>query len=124
MSDDLTKDEFDALGQISRKEHRGRPSACVARNTKRLVGIKMLEYGRDGQLALTEKGQGTYLIYRCIDGLRRLRQDAQAEIAKEVAIFLLRKGHIVEKEGGAGFEVTARGSESLADIEAKSSQSR
>lgn len=67
MSDDLTRDEFDALGQVSRREHRSRPSACVARNAKRLTGIKLMEYGRDGQLSLTEKGKQTLFIYRCIE---------------------------------------------------------
>ena len=124
MSDDLTKDEFDALGQISRKEHRGRPSACVARNTKRLVGIKILEYSREGHLTLTEKGQGTLLIYRCIDALRRLSLDANTEIEKDIATFLIRKGHIVEKDGTAKYEITPRGTDSLADIDAHAKQSR
>ncbi len=120
MSNDLTKDEFDALGQISRKEHRGRPSACVARNTKRLTGIKMLEYTREGNLALTEKGKQTLFIYRCIEALRGLNADAEAVVEEDVAIFLVRKGHIVAKEGSKQFEITQRGRESLADIDAQS----
>ncbi|AKZ62959.1 hypothetical protein F506_10025 [Herbaspirillum hiltneri N3] len=120
MSNDLTKDEFDALGQISRKEHRGRPSACVARNTKRLTGIKMLEYTREGHLALTEKGLQTLFIYRCIEALRGLNADADAVVDADVAIFLSRKGHIVAKEGSKQFEITQRGRESLADIDAQS----
>ncbi|WP_034293429.1 hypothetical protein [Herbaspirillum sp. RV1423] len=120
MSNDLTKDEFDALGQISRKEHRGRPSACVARNTKRLTGLKFLEYTRDGQLALTEKGKQILFIYRCIEALRSLNADPHVAIDADVAIFLGRKGHIVAKEAGEGFEITQRGRESLADIDAQS----
>lgn len=119
MSDDLTKDEFDALGQVSRKEHRGRPSACVARNTKRLSGLKYLEYARDGQLGLTEKGKQLLFIYRCIEALRGLSLDPNAHIDADVAIFLGRKGHIVEKEGGKDFVITQRGLESLADIDAQ-----
>lgn len=119
MSNDLTKDEFDALGQISRKEHRGRPSACVARNTKRLSGIKLIEYHRDGQLVLTEKGKQTLFIYRCIETLRALSLDPQAPVAPDVAIFLGRKGHIVENAVTKVFEITQRGRESLADIDAQ-----
>jgi len=119
MSDDLTKDEFDALGQVSRKEHRGRPSACVARNAKRLTGLKFFEYSRDGQLGLTEKGKQTLFIYRCIETLRQLNADPQASVEADVAIFLGRKGHIVEKPEGKQFEITQRGRESLADIDAQ-----
>jgi hypothetical protein len=119
MSNDLTKDEFDALGQISRKEHRGRPSACVARNTKRLSGLKFLEYSRDGQLTLTEKGKQTLFIYRCIETLRALSLDPQAAVEADVAVFLGRKGHIVEIADTKTFEITQRGRESLADIDAQ-----
>lgn len=123
MSADLTTDEFDALGQVNRKEHRGRPSACVARNTKRLIGIKLLEYGHDGQLTLTEKGKQTLFIFRCIESLRALYLDAYAKIDADVAIFLERKGHIIEKDsakkGAKEYEMTQRGRESLADIDAQ-----
>jgi hypothetical protein len=119
MSTDLTKDEFDALGQISRKEHRGRPGACVARNAKRLSGIKLIEYHRDGQLVLTEKGMQTLFIYRCIETLRALSLDPQAPVESDVAIFLGRKGHIVENDATKIFEITQRGRESLADIDAQ-----
>ena len=56
LNDRLTTDEFDDLPQAGQKEKLGRVSACVARNTKRLVGVKNMTYGEDGQLALTEKG--------------------------------------------------------------------
>ena len=119
MSDDLTRDEFDALGQVSRREHRGRPSACVARNAKRLTGLKFLEYGRDGQLSLTEKGKQTLFIYRCIETLRALAADPNASVEADVAIFLGRKGHIVEKSDSKAYDITQRGRESLADIDAQ-----
>jgi len=119
MSDDLTKDEFDALGQVLRKEHRPRPSACVSRNAKRLTGLKFLEYSRDGQLGLTDKGKQTLFIYRCIDTLRVLSVDPQASVEADVAIFLSRKGHIVEKADVKQYEITQRGRESLADIDAQ-----
>jgi hypothetical protein len=123
MSDDLTRDEFDALGQVSRREHRGRPSACVARNAKRLTGIKLMEYGRDGQLALTEKGKQTLFIYRCIETLRALAADSNAVVDADVAVFLSRKGHIVEQPDTKAYEITQRGRESIADIDTQA-QSR
>src|SRR3712207_7530620 len=56
-SDSLTKDEYEALAQI-RKAHKGeRPSACVARNAKALIGLKYVTRGKDGAFMLTEKGQ-------------------------------------------------------------------
>ncbi len=119
MSQDLTKDEFDALGQISRKEHRGRPSACVARNTKRLSGLKFIEHSREGHLMLTDKGKQTLFIYRCIATLRALSLDPQAPVEADVAIFLGRKGHIAEIDDSKTYAITQRGRESLADIDAQ-----
>lgn len=116
MKDDLTKDEAEALAQISRNEHRGRPSACVARNTKRLTGIRLLEYTRDGRLSLTEKGRQTLFIYRCIDVLRQLNVSPDHAVEADVAQFLCRKGHIQAQASG-GFVISARGRESLADID-------
>ncbi|MBB3211083.1 putative transcriptional regulator [Herbaspirillum sp. Sphag1AN] len=123
MSDDLTRDEFDAMGQVSRREHHGRPSACVARNVKRLTGIKLMEYGRDGQLSLTEKGKQTLFIYRCIETLRALAADPNASVDADVAVFLSRKGHIVERADTKAYDITQRGRESITDIDAQA-QSR
>lgn len=119
MNNDLTKDEVDALAQVSRKEHRTRPSACVARNTKRLTGIKLLEHARDGQLVLTEKGRQALFIHQCIDVLRGLNAGMETSVAADVAAFLCRKGHIAPNESGTGFDITMRGKESLADIDAQ-----
>ncbi|WP_050465628.1 hypothetical protein [Herbaspirillum autotrophicum] len=120
MNNDLTKDEFDALGQVSRNEHRGRASACVARNTKRLTGLKFMEFSKAGHLSLTDKGKQILFIHRCIEALRALAADVQAQPDADVAIFLGRKGHIAPRDGAEGFDVTQRGRESLADIDAQS----
>jgi hypothetical protein len=120
VNDTLTLDEFDALAQIDKAKPRERPSACVARNTKRLTGLKYAGYGKDGQLMLTEKGKQTLFVKRCIDGLRAVASDAQAPLDAGVVTFLSKKGHIVPKASSDGFELTQRGRESLADIDAKS----
>ena len=46
MGGDLTTDEFDALQQIVAGIKHARPSACVARNTKRLTGLKYIAYAK------------------------------------------------------------------------------
>jgi hypothetical protein len=45
----LSKDEYEALAQIVKLRHGERPSACVARNSKRLSGIKFISFGKDGR---------------------------------------------------------------------------
>ena len=119
MNDNLTLDEYEALAQITKIKPGERVSACVARNTKRLTGLKYATYGRQNQLMLTEKGQQTLFIKRCIDGLRAVATDPLAPLDAGVVTFLSKKGHIVPREGAAGFQITQRGSESLADIESK-----
>jgi hypothetical protein len=121
VNDSLTKDEFDALAQISRAKKREQVSACVARNTKRLTGLKYAMVGKDGQLALTEKGQQTLFLKRCIDGLRAVANDALATLDVDVATFLSRKGHITPRAGSEGFDITQRGRESLEDIDSAGS---
>ena len=54
----------------------------------------------------------------CIEALTGLAHDPQAAIDGDVAQFLIRKSHIAPRAEG-GFEVTARGLESLADIQAQ-----
>jgi hypothetical protein len=120
VDDSLTIDEFDALAQISHARKRERPSACVARNTKRLAGLKYISYGKDGQLALTEKGQQTLFLKRCIDGLRAVANDPLAALEADVATFLSRKGHIAPRASTEGFDITQRGRDSLADIDSTS----
>ena len=116
----LTADEYDALGQIGHGPRHGRPSACIARNVKRLTGLKYVSYRKDGSPALTEKGKQTLLIKACIDGLRAISTDPMAPLDAEVAAFLDKKGHIKANAATGGFDITPRGGESLADIDSTS----
>ncbi|WP_225869720.1 hypothetical protein [Glaciimonas sp. PCH181] len=117
----LSKDEYDALGHIARGPARGAETTCVARNAKRLSGLKYVAYGKHGQLALTEKGEQTLFVKSCIDGLRAISTDPLAPLDADVEAFLGRKGHIIPSSSGDGFEITVRGQESLADIDASAS---
>jgi hypothetical protein len=122
VNDSLTKDQLDALAQISRAKRHERPSACVARNVKTLAGLKYIRYGKDGGLELTEKAQQTLFLTRCIDGLRAVAGDPNTALDADVASFLSKKGHIVPNAGSTGFGITQRGQESLADIDANTSK--
>ena len=114
----LTTDEYDALGHIERGAKHDRVNACVGRNAKRLSGLKMIEYARDGKVALTEKGRQVLFLRRCIISMRALLADPQAPLDADVAAFLGKKNHLVALEGG-GHSLTEKGRESLADIEAR-----
>lgn len=114
----LTTDEYDALGHIERGAAHDRVNACVGRNAKRLSGLKMIQYAKDGRVALTEKGQQVLFLRRCISALRAVAADSAAPIDADVATFLGKKSHLVPREAG-GFDVTDKGRESLADIEAQ-----
>ena len=118
MKDSLTKDEYEALEQIVKLRHGERPSACVARNTKRLSGIKFIAFGKDGHLSLTEKGEQTLFLKRCIDGLRAVSMEPLSKLEADVATFLGKKGHLTVREDGQGYDITQRGQESLDDIDA------
>jgi hypothetical protein len=113
----LTNDQLEALAQISRAKKHERPSACVARNTKSLIGLKCVTHAKDGQLMLTEKGRQILFVKRCIDGLRAVANDAHATLDTDVATFLIKKGHIAPRTSADGFDLTQRGSESLQDID-------
>ena len=119
VEDRLSKDEFEALAQINAAKKHERPSACVARNAKRLAGLKYVSYGKDGQLMLTDKGQQSLFVKRCIEGLRAIAEDAEASLDTDVMNFLRKKGHIAPRDSQPGFALTARGSESLSDIDAQ-----
>lgn len=121
-NDNLTNDEYDALDHIRRGAQHDRVNACVGRNSKRLAGLKFIQYGRDGKVALTEKGQQVLFMRRCIEGLRALALDPAAQVAADVVHFLMRKSHIAPRDEG-GFAVTAKGQESLADIAAQQGRS-
>jgi len=119
MDNGLTMDEYDALGQIAKGQKSARLSACVARNAKRLSGLKLAAYGKDGSLCLTEKGQQTLFIKNCIDGLRAVATDPLASLDSTVVTFLRKKAHIDVEGVGGGYVLTERGRETLADIDAQ-----
>jgi hypothetical protein len=114
----LTGDEYDALGHIERGAAHDRVNACVGRNAKRLSGLKMIEYAKDGRVALTEKGRQVLFLRRCIQALRGLLADPAFKLDADLALFLEKKSHIVALDTG-GYAITERGRESLADIEAQ-----
>ena len=118
MNDTLTQDEIDALVHIEGGARHDRVNACVGRNARRLSSLKMITYGRDGKVALTDKGEQTLLLRRCIDGLRALTADPAAALTAVVAQFLTAKSHIAANPDG-GYSVTAKGAETLADIDAQ-----
>lgn len=118
MNDRLTTDEYDALRQVAQGKKQERVSACVARNTKRLTGLKYMAYGKDNRLALTEKGQQTLFLKRCIEALRAVAAGAAPALDADVAGFLLKKGHIAPAATPDRYQITQRGQESLADIDA------
>ncbi|MBC7623697.1 MAG: hypothetical protein H7232_09950 [Aeromicrobium sp.] len=118
MNSALSRDEFDALFQVSkmgRLEKGAKPSACVLRNAKKLVGIKMLIPRRDGSFDLTDKGTEALFVNRCITGLRSLAAKPEFTLDDEIAAFLGRKGHITMTADGKA-EVTPKGLECLEDI--------
>ena len=122
-NEQLTTDEYDALELVRRGVKRDAPGPCVGRNAKRLSGLKMMEYTRDGRIALTEKGQTVLFLRRCVQALTALASDPAAAIDNDVARFLSAKSHIAPIEGG-GHALTERGRESLADITQQQEQQR
>ncbi len=118
MEHKLSADEFEALEQVSRLKKQEKPSACVNRNAKRLSGIKMIAFRRDGGLELTENGKQFLFIKQCIDALRKLAQDGPQTLPPLLAQFLARKSHIAEAEVAGTWQITERGRESLAESKA------
>ena len=112
----LTTDEYDALEQVAAGIKTERVSACVARNTKRLSGLKLLSYRNDGRLSITDKAQQLLFVRRCINGLRAIAADPLAPLEKDVAYFLGKKAHIIARESGEGYDISDKGRESLVDI--------
>ena len=115
----LTTDEYDALDFIRRGASHDRVNACVGRNAKRLSGIKLIKYERNGgKVQLTEKGEEVLFLRRCVETLRALAADPAAAVDGDVQLFLGKKSHIAPREEG-GFTLTDKGRESLADIDAQ-----
>ena len=114
----LTTDEYDALEFIRRGASHDRVNACVGRNAKRLSGIKLIKYERNGPVQLTDKGHEVLFLRRCVQTLRALAADPAAPVDADVQLFLGKKSHIAAREEG-GFALTDKGRESLADIDAQ-----
>lgn len=119
MNQQLSIDEYDALEQITKLAKGARPSACIARNSKRLIGIKLVAHRRDGGFELTENGRQTLFIKQCIDGLRAKANDSDAVLSKPVIAFLAKKGHLEIDPATELVSISARGRECLADIDAQ-----
>lgn len=117
MNETLSLDEFEALELINRGFKNKQASACVAKNTKHLYGLKYIAFRRDGVPFITDAGRQALFIKRCIDGLRAITNDPLTKLNGEVQALLEKKGHIKALPAG-GFEVTQKGAESLADIDA------
>jgi Mn-dependent DtxR family transcriptional regulator len=117
----LTGDEYDALEFIRRGARSDRVNACVGRNAKRLSGLKLLQYAKNGSVSLSAKGEEVLFLRRCVVALRALEQEPASQLDEDVAQFLSRKSHITAREGG-GYDLTDRGRESLADISAQQSR--
>lgn len=114
-NEQLTTDEYDALELVRRGVKRDNPGACVGRNLKKLSGLKMMQVGRDGRIALTEKGQQLLFLRRCVQTMKALACDRMAAVDADVGRFLSIKSHIAPLEGG-GHALTEKGRESLEDI--------
>lgn len=119
MNLQLSLDEYQALEQITQLSKGARPSACIARNSKRLIGIKMIAHRRDGSFELTELGRQTLFIKQCIDGMRLLANQTDAQLSKAVLTFLAKKGHVEHDEANGQTRLSARGRECLADIDSQ-----
>ncbi|RJG03887.1 hypothetical protein [Noviherbaspirillum sedimenti] len=117
MNDVLTIDEYAALSELLASPKGGRPSACVARNTKKLTGLKYLAHDKSGKLGLTDKGRQTLFVKNCVDGLRAVSTDPAVKLDAGVLIFLEKKGHVVRNAATGQLELTQRGRETLADID-------
>lgn len=117
MNDALSADEYAALSEILKLQKGSRPSACVARNTKRLAGMKYIRLGKSGHPELTDLGRQTLFIKQCVDGLRELASDPLAVLEPPVARFLEQKGHARRDADTGQLLLTERGRDTLADIE-------
>ncbi|MFC0351506.1 hypothetical protein [Undibacterium danionis] len=124
MNQNLSIDEYDALEQITKLPKGARPSACIARNSKRLVGIKLIAHRRDGSFELTETGRQVLFIKQCIEGLRAIAVNPDVVLSGPVATFLGKKAHIEVDPTSGKHIITERGRECLADIEATKAQAK
>ena len=66
----------------------------------------------------SEMGRQVLFIKQCIDGLRAIANDADASLSGPVATFLGKKGHIEVNPETGKTDISVRGRECLADIDA------
>lgn len=111
----FTQDEYDALNEIKRGIKGDRVSACVGRNSKRLSGLKLISIAHSGRISLTDKGEQTLFLRRCVQALQAVSDQPGVAIDADVALFLGKKSHILPREEG-GFVISDKGRESLNDI--------
>lgn len=111
----FTQDEYDALYEVKRGIKGDRVSACVGRNSKRLSGLKLISIARNGRIALTDKGEQTIFLHRCVQGLRTVAAQPGSPLDADVALFLGKKSHVLPRAEG-GFDISDKGRESLQDI--------
>lgn len=119
MNHKLSIDEYAALEQTSKLPRGEKPNACISRNSKKLIGIKLIAHRRDGGFELTDLGRQTLFIQQCIEGLRAISKDATYKLPQPVATFLGKKGHIIENNEAGTMEISERGKECLADIDSQ-----
>ena len=122
MNDALTTEGFEALEEIARGLKSRKVSPCVAKHSKHLYGLKFIAYGRNGQLTITDAGRDALFLKDCIDALRAITTNPLAKLRSDVVAFLGKKGHITPNTQSGGFDITEKGRESLADIEATDSE--
>lgn len=119
MKHKLSKEELEALKEVARGFKTTRLSQKVFKNVKTLTSQKLAAYERKtGILQITDLGRQTLFMTVCIDALRFIKADPLVKVNGEALAFLLRKGHVEEREGEQGCFITAKGEESLADIDA------
>jgi hypothetical protein len=111
----FTQDEYNALYEVQRGIKGDRVSACVGRNSKRLSGLKLISIAHNGRISLTDKGEQTIFLHRCVLGLRTVAGQPGSTLDADVALFLGKKSHVLQRADG-GFELSDKGRESLQDI--------
>jgi len=117
MNHKLSIDEYDALEQLSKLPRNTKPSACISRNAKKLSGIKLMNFRKDGGLELTDAGKQVLFIKQCIDGLRAIAENSESMPGNAVISFLSKKAHIEINAESGKLEITQRGRECLDDID-------
>lgn len=117
MNQKLSIDENNALEHISKLQRGERPNACISRNSKHLIGIKLIAHRKDGSFELTELGKQTLFTKQCIDGLKEISVEPNTKLSDTVSFFLHKKGFITQDDESKSFSITNKGLECLTDIQ-------